>query len=292
MKNFQLIIIIFLGNIIFQNCSESGGFNGKNGIKLVHFKGTDLIQQSIEYKNGKKNGILREFYKNGKLKALHKFIDDMPDDTSFFYYEDGKLAKYQIRHKNKRQGCWREFNKEGLLFSEICFKNDVLDSTSTEYTYRTGRLLTRVNYNLGVKHGKHEHYYSNGKPKSTMFYNNGDLCLGAKEWSDNGKEINRDFKILVSEHNELLMNNTLSFVVRLQDPQPDDKVYQVMASDTGNVVRCISSLPKRGDAFVLELNIHKGGFVMETIKLAAYRKIGRDLTIIRTTAFKASANNF
>lgn len=273
-------------------CRDTNNFNGIDGVKIVHFKGSEIVHQSIEYKHGKKNGIFKEYYKSGKIKALQKFIDDMPDDTSFFYYENGRLAKFQIRYKNRRQGCWKEFNKEGFLFSEICFKDDLLDSVSSEYTYRTGRLLTRVNYKEGVKHGLHELFYSNGKPKSRMFFNNGDLCLGTKEWSDNGREIKRDFKISVSEHNELLMKNTLSFIIRLQNPHPDDRVYQISANDTGRIIRCLANLPKINDAFILELNIGKGGFVMETIKVAAYRKINRDLTIIRTTSFKAAANNF
>jgi len=167
-----------------------------------------------------------------------------------------------------------------------------LDSTSTVYSYHSRKVLTTITYKDGLKNGIEEHYYNNGKPKSIAYYDMGRACKGTEEWYDDGKKIDNDFNINVSEKNEVLLKNTLSYVISLQNPNEDDEVYQVIQKGEGRKVGGVSPLKKVNGVFVLEFFISKNNFVMEEVTIAAYRKTKMGNTIIKTKSFNASSNNF
>ncbi len=289
---YLLLMLLCFFNYLFVLTSCTGKSEKDDGLHTSHFEGTEIVKQTIEYKNGKKNGFMKEYFKNGILKAKQFYRNDTLTDTSFFYYENGRLANYYIIKNNKSNGCWRKYNKSGMLYSEICFNNGLLQGRSTEYTYRSGRVLNRFNYEDGRKHGKQESFYSNGKPKSVTYFHYDAPCIGTEEWIDSGRKIENDFKISINESNQVLLKNTLTFIVKLQNPQPDDIVYETTLKDTGRVVNYIHRLTKVNDHFELEFNLPNGSFIMEKIKIAAYRKTGMGNTVIKTAFFNASANHF
>jgi antitoxin component YwqK of YwqJK toxin-antitoxin module len=173
--------ISLLFAFLLYTCSNSNGIE-KDGLKVVHFQGTDVVRQTIEYKNGKKNGFFTEYYRDGKIKAKQYFIDNQKDDTSLMFHENGQLRSLQTYKNKLKDGCWKEFNKKGKLYSEIYFKKDLLDSTSTIYTYHTGKVLTQITYKNGLKNGLERRYYNNGKLRSNAYFDMGRACMGTEEW--------------------------------------------------------------------------------------------------------------
>ena len=286
LKPFTLFFLV----ISFYSCSNK--FDGKNGVKTVMFPGTDQVCQTIEYKDGKKNGTLKEYFENGNLKTVQQFKDGVNVDSALYYHMNGKLAVVQMHKNGEKTGCWRKYNEAGKLYSEMCFKNDLLDGTVTTYTYKTLRLIERFNYKEGSKHGKQETFYNSGKPKSVVYYNNDQLCLGTKEWLENGDTVNNDFDIKVVEQNKVNLENRLYFYITLQNPQEGDEVWQVLEKDSANIITRYRNLIKEGDRFVLEFSVNPGGFVMEKIKLAAYRQSRLGTPIVKIVKFNAAANNF
>lgn len=63
MKGIRIFIFSLLVFLLFVSCSDS--FDGKNGVKTVKFPGSDKICQTIDYKDGKKNGTLKSTLKMG-----------------------------------------------------------------------------------------------------------------------------------------------------------------------------------------------------------------------------------
>lgn len=281
-------IVVFC--ILLSSCKNNT--DSENETKTIYFPGSKIIKQTIEYSNGKKNGTLKEFYRNGNLKIKQYFVNDTVRDSTIVYHENGNPAYLQIIIDGKREGCWKKFNEKGMLYSEICFKDGVLHGASTTYTYNSGRVLSRLNYNDGRKDGKHEYFYNSGKPKSISYFRDGQPCLGTEEWYESGENINNDFKIFITEQNRVLLNNTLTYLIRLENLKDDDEVYQVYVKDTGRVVTSYSELKRKSDYFELELYVPKGGFIMEQVKIAAYRKTAMKNTFIKTALINASANNF
>jgi len=276
--------------IFLSSCSKS--FDGKNGIKTVYYPGTENINQTVEYKDGKKNGYLKEYFENGNIKIIQQFKDDLPVDSAIWYHPNGKIADIQIHKNGLKNGCWKRFNKEGKLFSEINFKNGLLHGQSSVYTFKTLKPIEKFNYVEGDKQGIQQEWHNNGNRKSICYFNNDMPCLGTEEWEENGTKINHDFKISVSEQNKVQLSNKLTYIITIENIQPEDELYEVSLKDTGNVITQIRRIPRENDKFVLGYDVFKGGFVMEKVKLAAYRKTAYGNTVIKTTTFNVSANNF
>ncbi|MGQ0828711.1 MAG: toxin-antitoxin system YwqK family antitoxin [Bacteroidota bacterium] len=272
--------------------SCSNYFDGKNGIKTVYFPNTDKIQQVVEFKNGKRDGPLKEYYKNGNLKIQQYYKNDSLIDSAIFYYENGQPAEIQFLKDHKKEGIWKKFNKNGKVYSEMSYKDDLLDGISSTYTYRSGRLLKRLNYKYGRMKGRQEFYHNNGRPKSVNHFYNGEPGLGTEEWYESGEKVNNDFNILVQEQNKVLLENTLRYFITLENSQPDDEVFVLSDNDTGNVITTLMPLQKKNGNFIWEYTIARGGFIMERLKLGAFRKNKMNNVVIKTITINVSANNY
>ena len=191
--------LYFVTFVFLTACSNE--FDGKDGIKTVYFPNSKIVKQVVEYKDGKRIGELKEYYRNGTLSIKQRYKNDTLTDTSFFYHENGNLKYIQILKDFKKEGTWKKFNEQGKVYEEINFKDDELNGPSTTYTYRTGRVLKKLNYKEGEMEGKQEYFYNNGKPKMTTVYHNGTQTIGTEEWTESGEKLNTDFKINVIERN-------------------------------------------------------------------------------------------
>lgn len=288
LKNQVFFLIPFL--LVLFSCSESDKI--ENGFKTIHFPGTDIIKQTVEYKKGKKNGFLKEFYRNGQLKAKQFYVNDSLNDSSMFYHKNGKIQSLHIYKNKVKSGAWREYNDKGQIISEMFFRNGLIDSTCSNYSYRSHHLITRVTYKQGYKNGTEETYYPNGQLKSKVYYNAGFVRKGTEEWLKNGAKINNDFTIHILENDAVLLKNTLTYMIKLENPKESDKVYQVLNPEPENDVTSIVPIQKVGSAFVYKYEIPKGSFVMEKVTIAAFRKTDFGNTVIKTQSFNVSSNHF
>ncbi|PBQ31120.1 hypothetical protein CNR22_04860 [Sphingobacteriaceae bacterium] len=287
--NMIRLLIVFLFSFICFSCETL--FEDED-LKIIYFPNSDLIKQSIEYKDGKKSGAFKEFYRNGNPKTIQHYRNDTLTDTSFFFFENGVLGSLQIFKNGGKTGCWKKFNKQGREYWNVTFKNGLLDGKAEEYSYRTIRLLTRNNYFQGKKQGRQESYYPNGKPKSITYFEDGLESENAQEWDEKGKEIHNDFSIHVTEKNLVLLENKLTYYITLDNPQPDDCVYEIQSPQISKKIVTIRRLEKNGNSHITDYYISKGGFVMEEVHIAVFRKTALGNQIVKRSKFMASANNF
>src|ERR1041385_311298 len=136
MKSWRNTSILFVLALFIVACKK---FDGKNGTKTYYFTGSNKVQCTEEYRNGKKNGLYEEFYESGKLKFRTWYEDDTIRDSTYAYYDNGVLSSIQIFKKERKTGCWQKFSKEGKLYQEICFEDGLVHGPTTIYTYRSGR---------------------------------------------------------------------------------------------------------------------------------------------------------
>lgn len=280
-----LFFVIILGS----SCNK---FDGKDGIKTVYFPESEIVQQIVEYKDGKRIGELKEFYRNGNLKVRQYYKNDTLTDSAFFYYENGNLQYTQYLKDFKKEGTWKKYNEQGKVYEEINFKDDYLDGYTTTYTYRTGRVLQRLHYTDGMKEGKQELFYNSGKPKAILFFHYNNPSVGTEEWDEQGKKIDNDFKISIREENKLLLENKLNYYITFEDPKENDEVYLIAEKDPENMATPVYPLEKMNNAFVLTYSVPPGGFKMETVHIGAFRKTSMGNVYIKTKAITVSANNF
>lgn len=121
-----------------------------NNIKREYYKNSGNIKKEYYVVDGKKNGLYKEFYEDGKIKYIHKFrngekIDSSmyfrnePSDNSliwkkkylkngkifmiFFYKKSLKKAEGEVLNSLKRIGEWKFYREDGTLLRKSEYFN-------------------------------------------------------------------------------------------------------------------------------------------------------------------------
>ncbi len=111
--------------------------NQLSGPYKTYFEDGFTLKQTGQIINGKKQGLTKEYYKNGQL--------------SFEYYLENGLL----------QGPFKKYHSSGLVATEGRFNHGELDGEIRRYT-QFGKLESIENYERGKSNGK-TYYYENGK---------------------------------------------------------------------------------------------------------------------------------
>ena len=144
------------------------------------------INKIINYKNGDKEGIAKEFNKDSTIITILNYRNDF------------LISKEKINRKDKnglKQGSWKTFYNNDKLKSEANYLNDLLHGIYREYD-RRGKLIKNQRYNYGVLLEENveekeqivvkEEFYENGKlKKSGGFINKRPVGIH-KEFKPNG----------------------------------------------------------------------------------------------------------
>ena len=110
----------------------------KEGTAYFYFP-DGRIQQTLTYSNGKKEGLSREFDRNGNVITL------------FEYNNDFLISRERINrsdNKGLKQGVWKEFYPNGTIRSEKNYRDDLLHGYYKEYDNR-GILVLTMLYDSG-----------------------------------------------------------------------------------------------------------------------------------------------
>lgn len=123
------------------------------------------IQQTTFYNEGKKEGLSREYDKNGNIITLYEYNNDFLISRERINRTDNKGLK---------QGEWKEFNHNGSIKSEVTYKDDQM-------------------------HGYYKEYDMSGKLILTMLYDNGSIVKSRVEDEPDIEIVNR-----YDENNKLI----------------------------------------------------------------------------------------
>jgi len=105
------------------------------------------IQQTISYANGKKEGLSKEYDKNGNIITLLEYNND-------FLISRERINR--IDNKGLKQGVWKEFYPGGSVKSEKSYKDDMLHGYYKEYDNRGILVMTMLYENGSVVKSKVE----------------------------------------------------------------------------------------------------------------------------------------
>ena len=166
MKTLKRSIIVLVCLILFASCTQTQRIDYnleyynielRDGIK--YYKKTAFtgeifrnfengqLESRENYKNGIKEGLYVEYYKNGQVELLGKYNDGNMNGEFEKYYENGQLES----RENYKNGI-----KEGLY---------------VEY-YKNGQVELLGKYSDGNMNGVFEKYYENGQLESRISYKN------------------------------------------------------------------------------------------------------------------------
>jgi hypothetical protein len=98
------------------------------------FKPNGKLFAEIHKKDGKKNGVTKNFYDNGKVQVETNFVNDKKEGDSKFYYEDGKICQHVIYKNDVKNGIEKHYYKNGKLACEIPYLDGEVQPGLKEYS--------------------------------------------------------------------------------------------------------------------------------------------------------------
>ena len=189
---------IFKGKIIIRETKEE-----KEKWSIINAINNDIICEG-EYLKGKKNGIGKEYYKDGKLKFEGEYLNEKRHGIGKEYFPNGKLfsegeylngKKWNIKEYDKNgniinelkngKGYLKLYNKYNNLIFEGEFINGIQNGKGKEY-YDNGILKYEGEYIHGLRNGKGKRYHTNGKIHYEAEY------LFGKVWNIKEYDINNN----------------------------------------------------------------------------------------------------
>lgn len=143
-SNKENVVIVVYDEITY----EISDFRLLRLTDIVKVKESNGFLSQIAYKNGKRDGVKKIFYKDGKIHLIAVFKNNLLNGTLIGWNENGQKL-IQIQYLNdKENGEMREW-------------------------YSNSRLKTRGYYSHGVKNGKFTKWDIEGKIIDEAYYING-----------------------------------------------------------------------------------------------------------------------
>jgi antitoxin component YwqK of YwqJK toxin-antitoxin module len=170
--------------------------NGKKEGKSYYYFPTGELKRIVYFKNGKKQGLAREFSTDSTLISVEEYndnylvnkerlnrsdIEGRKQGTYREYYENGRIKKEEHYLDDKLHGYYREFDGRGELITAVRYERgaimeeidedmkELLDMKSTFDA--DGRLIFTGGYIEGVAVGIHRFYDTTGTVENAYLYN-------------------------------------------------------------------------------------------------------------------------
>ena len=98
------------------------------------------LKQIIYYKNGRKQGVSREYDENGMVITLEEYLNG---------YMISRESINRVNAQGEKHGVWKTLYPDGTLKEEEYYKNGVLEGTSKMYSEK-GNPINQRTYREGI----------------------------------------------------------------------------------------------------------------------------------------------
>ncbi len=133
------------------------------------------LSSVMPYKNGKRDGVYKDFDENGKLIATKTYKDDHSGYGVERYSFNGYLLHIRNYKNGRRDGRSREwFSKSDVLESDTMYKEDSRHGMQKVYL-NDGSLKYVVKYEYGQRVGELKQYDKKGKLEYVVAYHSGSV---------------------------------------------------------------------------------------------------------------------
>ncbi|MEO1051344.1 MAG: toxin-antitoxin system YwqK family antitoxin [Bacteroidota bacterium] len=216
---------------------------------------------------GKKDGVNKQFWPNGKTKIEITLKDGQKHGPSRNYYRDGTLHQEINYSYNRKHG------------------------TATTY-YENGNAYQSTPYVNGRIHGIRKKYRQNGDLYAEIPYQNNQPGKGLKEYTLDGKLKKEYPRIIVETVDNILRKDQYIVRVHLSDNSKNVEFHLGKLNEEGFLEdRLFRTYPQRNGVMELKYNLPKGTFVMETLHIIANVKTRLGNPYIITHSFNLAAEN-
>jgi len=214
-STYELISYYDNGKI---RCSKNIVEGQENG-KFANYYSSGNVECKGFVKNGEFDGMKFQYYENGNILSICSYIMGLKQDTSKYFYKNGRLNAIGLYVNDERNGLWRIYSmnsykevnylkgkREGKtkeILEDSChvygqYKNDKEDG---KWIWKVGDTLLRqvAFYENGKYEGESIYYHKNGNPEKIAKMSNDCFNGEMKVFDENGKLIRID----------ILLNDTL-----------------------------------------------------------------------------------
>ncbi|MDP1623811.1 MAG: toxin-antitoxin system YwqK family antitoxin [Bacteroidales bacterium] len=148
--------------------------NGLNhGQSTYYSQFNDMVLSETEYAYGKKNGLYRQYYDNGKIQEESMYQDDMKNGRSVWQNKNGQLIAEYNYSNNNFDGLQKTYYENDSIQSINNYKDNKLSGESREY-YRNGKMKISGKFLNGQKDGNWTEYDELGKVDMVIRYKEGE----------------------------------------------------------------------------------------------------------------------
>ena len=115
LKNGEIVIYNQQGKIIQKGVYETISL-------LVHFQNLitkELYNKKVNLNQVKINGLVKDYYENGSIKAETPFINDITHGVAKTYYKNGQVETEAKYYQGKLNGFHKTYYDNGVLELEI-----------------------------------------------------------------------------------------------------------------------------------------------------------------------------
>ena len=177
--------------------NEGSKYEGKvirkdeeDGIFLSWYetKKKEKLKSYNTWKNGKPNGLLVYWYRNGQKKSEGTYKDGLADGLHTEWYENGQKKSEKAWKYDSADGLHTEWYENGQKKSEKAWKYDSADGLHTEW-YENGQKKSEKTYKKDFT-GLWTHWHKNGNMQYEEAYKDGskDSSKLTIEWYENGQK--------------------------------------------------------------------------------------------------------
>lgn len=160
------------------------------------------LKTEVNYKDGLKNGYLKEYAENGDLLKIVKYANDeiVPEaeeirklDVENEYYPNGRIRISAMFRNGVPEGVRREYDTAGRVERAVIYRSGIVVSEGIVLDdgnrtgpwkdfYPDGSLRSEGRYDNGKQTGVWKYYHANGKTEQTGVYNSQGKPEGTWKW--------------------------------------------------------------------------------------------------------------
>jgi len=266
-------------------------FDGKNGLKVLHYKGLGVVKARIEYKNGKADGLYRAYYQSGKLWSETYYKEGQRHGKATFYYENGKVKSEDFYKEDLQDSTSKVYDADGKLKVECSYFEGRYHNRYAAY-YPNGQLRQEKHYKHGREDGEQKSFYPNGQLKAVTHFRNGFPGTGTQEYSETGELLNPGVTIQVEETNELALKSEYTYRIRLSVSRPGDQVFFGNLLEGKYMQPSMFPLRKKNGYFEHVYNVPRYASYTEAANLIVKTKTASGNDLVLTRKLNVALNNF
>lgn len=112
-----------------------------------------LMAEGIVDKQGEYQGPWTFYYPSGEIRATGSYVNNLKDSVWVYYYRDGSVEQKGEFNEGEHSKYWRWYFKNGDLRKEEYYRRGKLDGQAIEYD-STRNIIVKGNYLNGLEEGE------------------------------------------------------------------------------------------------------------------------------------------